>query len=219
MKMKSDTSVCTLLGDVVDSRAAGDRAHLHRALVGALDDVAASDGHALAVTVGDEFQGVYPRLGAALDAGLRVRLHLLPEVDVRIGIGRGPVMDLDPSRGLQDGPGWWAARAALERVETQSRGTALRELRTGYLAASDETEAAPTDDLTEAVNAALACRDHLVGSLSERSLRLLTGLLEGRSQSELAEQEGISGSAVSQQVRSHGIGAILHAHELVRRLT
>ena len=37
-------------------------------------------------------------------------------------------------------------------------------------------------------------------------------------QAELAEREGISASAVSQRVRVDGIGAVLAAHELLRRL-
>lgn len=212
MKVKPIATVA-LLGDVVDSRGSDDRPGMHRALTTALrrvDTVAPSE-QGLAVTVGDEFQATYATLGAALDAALRVRLSLLPDVDVRIGVGRGQVVDLDRERGLQDGPGWWAARAAVELVEKQSRGTALRAWRVGYRA----EEPAATD---EAINAALVCQDQLIGSLSERALRLLGGLLDGRSQAELAEQEGITASAVSQQVRSHGIGAILHAHELLRRL-
>jgi DNA-binding CsgD family transcriptional regulator len=189
MKVKSMATV-TLLGDVVDSRGSDDRPGMHRALTTALrrvDTVAPSE-QGLAVTVGDEFQATYATLGAALDAALRVRLSLLPDVDVRIGVGRGQVVDLD-----------------------RERGTALRAWRVGYRA----EEPAATD---EAINAALICQDQLIGSLSERALRLLGGLLDGRSQAELAEQEGITASAVSQQVRSHGIGAILHAHELLRRL-
>lgn len=213
MMVKARASAVTLLGDVVDSRGAQDRAALHRRLVTALDQVdsAAPSESGLRVTVGDEFQGVYPRLGEALDVALRVRLAVLPDLDVRIGVGRGEVIDLDRDRGLQDGPGWWAARSAVEQVERSARGTALRAWRVGYVA--DQPE--PTDD---AVNAALVCQDQLVGSLSERALRLLAGLLEGRTQAELAEEEGITPSAVSQHVRSHGIGAILHAHEMLRRL-
>ncbi len=216
MNLKSNPSVVALLGDVVDSRAASDRRRLHRGLVTGLARFSDA-GSSLRVTVGDEFQGTYDTLGAALDTAFRVRIALLPGIDVRIGLGRGPVVDLDVEEGLQDGPGWWAAREAIEDVERSSRGTALRQLRTGYRSAPDQppSERAGEED---AVNAALACRDHLVGSLSERGLRILAGLLEGASQADLAAHEGVSASAVSQQVRSQGIGAILHAHEQLRRL-
>ena len=71
----------------------------------------------------------------------------------------------------------------------------------------------------DAVNAALLCRDHLVGSLSERSVRLLRGLMDPHTtQSELATLEGISASAVSQRVRADGIGVVLAAEDLLRGL-
>ena len=77
-----------LLGDIVNSRAVDDRSRLHRDVVGALGavnaEVSGIDG--LDVTVGDEFQGRYRTLGAALDAALRIRLHLLPRVDFLFGM-------------------------------------------------------------------------------------------------------------------------------------
>jgi hypothetical protein len=70
----------------------------------------------------------------------------------------------------------------------------------------------------DAVNAALMCRDQMVGSVSQRSLRLLRGTLDGRTQAELATDEGISASAVSQRVRHDGLAVVLAADELLRRV-
>ena len=141
-----------------------------------------------------------------------VRVDLLPEVDVRIGVGRGEVTVLDAERGLQDGPGWWSAREAVEAAEAAAERAATRWSRTAY-------RSADPDPAQDAVNAALRCRDHLVGSLSERSVRLLRGLMEPQAtQLELAEREGISASAVSQRVRADGIGAVLAAQALLREL-
>ena len=135
---------------------------------------------------------------------------------------------LDAERGIEDGPGWWAARAAIEAVEHAAGRPPTRHLRTAYRPAppADGAAAAPDGDdegggesgaAADAVNAALLCRDHLVGSLSDRSLRLLRGLMHPETtQGQLAEREGISASAVSQRVRSDGIGAVLAAHELLR---
>ena len=39
-------------------------------------------------------------------------LALLPVVDVRHGIGWGPVSVLGEEPRVEDGPGWWAARAS-----------------------------------------------------------------------------------------------------------
>ena len=214
--MKNNASRCTLIGDIVGSRGSVDRADLHRAVEAALRQVddAVPSLTGLRVTVGDEFQGSYATLGEALDAGLRVRLALLPDVDTRVGIGRGSVTTLDPERGIEDGPGWWAARAAVEAAEEAAAKPATRHLRTALRVAPSEDDTA-----VDAVNAALLCRDHLVGSCSERSIRLLRGLMQPHTtQGDLATLEGISPSAVSQRVRADGLGAVLAAHDLLRRM-
>ena len=105
--MKSQASRCVVIGDLVGSRGAPNRRALHRAVEKALVSVNATVPAVteLRVTVGDEFQGAYATLGAAIEAALRVRLELLPAADVRVGIGRGPVQLLDAERGIEDGPG------------------------------------------------------------------------------------------------------------------
>jgi DNA-directed RNA polymerase specialized sigma24 family protein len=142
-----------------------------------------------------------------------LRARLLPDVDVRHGVGWGPVTVYEETPRVEDGPAWWAARAAIEEVWSRARRAGLRHLRTAYRRADD----APGPD-PRAVNAALICRDHVVGSLSDRSLRVLRGLLDGRSQRELAEEEGVSASAVSQRVRHDGIAALLAAEELLEEV-
>lgn len=206
-----------LIGDVVESRASADRRGLHRAVEAALADTNARVEHLepLEVTVGDEFQGVYPTLGGALEAALRARLALRPHAETRYGLGRGTTTTLDEARGIKDGPAWWAAREAIVAVEEQARRAALEHVHTAYRLAEGEQ-----DELgaSIAVEAALQCQDHMVGSLSERSGRLLRGLLEGMTQRELAEAEGISPSAVSQRVRADGLAVIVRCHELLRTL-
>ena len=68
------------------------------------------------------------------------------------------------------------------------------------------------------VNAALMTRDVVVTGLSERSLSVLDGLMRGRRQQDIADDLGISASAVSQRVRAEGIGVVLAADELLREL-
>ncbi len=213
--LKAGTSLCVVIGDIVGSRAAEDRRAVHDAVTGALAvaDRVVPSVRGLAVSIGDEFQGAYATLGEALDAALRVRLLLLPDVDVRVGVGRGTASVLDPEQGVEDGPAWWVARDAVVAVEADAERAATRLARTAF---RDADGPSPQVD---AVNAALLCRDHLVGSLSDRSLRLLRGRMDpDTTQAELAEREGISASAVSQRVRADGIGAVLAAHELLRRL-
>ena len=215
--MKPDRCRATVIGDVVGSRRAGDRAGLHTRIQRVLDAVNA--GHEpvrpLAITVGDEFQGSFEHVGQAVDAAFEVRLRLLPEVDTRYGLGWGDVEVLDPDRGIEDGPGWWVARDAIEWVATTERQAALRTVRTAF---RSDAPGAPDAPSPTAVTAALLCRDQLVGSLDERSLRILGGLMQHQSQAELAALEGVSGSAVSQRVRADGLAVVVAAQSELSRL-
>ncbi|AQT81856.1 RNA polymerase subunit sigma-70 [Mycolicibacterium litorale] len=212
VKAGASSRRATLIGDVVGSRLAADRTELHRRVTEALADIAAGGTDPLAFTVGDEFQGSYSTVGAAVDAALAVRLALAPDIDVRFGIGWGEVTLLDRQTGIQDGPGWWSARAAIEWTAAAQQQPALAAVRTAYRRHDDN---GPDPD---AVNAALLCRDHLLGSVDARSLRLLRGLLEGKSKKELAVMEGISASAVSQRTARDGLDLLVLACDHLRRL-
>lgn len=198
---------CVLIGDLVASRRAPLRQRLHGRLAEALAEVNERWAADLRITVGDEYQGTLPSLGAATSAALMVRLALLPEADIRHGIGCGATAVLDPDRGIEDGPGWWAARSAIKEAEELAGRAATRSARTSYRAA--EGAPAPAVVAQDAVRAALLGRDELVGRLDERSLVVLRGLLTGRSQRQIAEEAGVSPSAVSQRVRHDGLGVVV----------
>jgi hypothetical protein len=212
VKLKGSTVQATLLGDVVGSRTSADRRAVHRRLGVVLAD--ANERFeavgALRIPAGDEFQGSFATVGHALAAAVWIRLQLRPEVDIRQGVGWGAVSVLEEEPRIEDGPGWWAARLAIDEVKAQARSAGTRRARTAYRLV--DGVAGPDPD---PVNAALLLRDHLLGGLSERSMRLLAGLLDGASQSDLAAAEGISGSAVSQRVRGDGLAAIIAASELL----
>lgn len=206
------TSRATLIGDVVDSRGAADRATLHRAVNDALAAVAAGAIDPPAFTVGDEFQGSYAGVGSAIAAAWRVRLAVAPSVDVRFGIGWGEVTLLDEATGIQDGPGWWSAREAIEWTAEAQRQPGLALVRTTFRTA-DPAAVDPGP-----INAALMCRDHMFGSLDERSVRILRGLVSHRSKKELAADEQISPSAVSQRAGRDGLDLILSASRLLAEI-
>ena len=198
----------TLIGDVVASRAAGDRAALHDRLTAVLARV--NDTFApttpLRITIGDEYQGGFTTVGHALQASLRLRLALLPEFDVRHGLGWGELRVLQEEPRVEDGPAWWAARDAIHEIQEAQEHPGTRFRRTAFRVAPEQS--GPDQDL---VGSVLLLRDAAVGALSERSLSVLRGLLDGRTQRELAESLGISPSAVSQRVRSDGLAALVAA--------
>lgn len=204
--------MATLIGDVVSSREADDRAALHGRVLALIEEVNAGFAPLtpLRFTIGDEYQGAFATVGQALQASLRLRLGLLPSYDARHGLGWGEVEVLQESPRVEDGPGWWAARDAIHAVQEAEGRTASRWRRTAFRSAAGSGSGATDERLVEA---ALVLRDERVGGLSERSVSVLRGLLGGSTQKEIAGQLGISPSAVSQRVRADGLGALAAADE------
>jgi hypothetical protein len=195
-------SLYAVIGDLVGSRKVSDRVATHRTLVRSLAEVndLLNPTHPFAVTVGDEYQGACGSLADAVLAATLVRLAMLPDVDVRCGIGYGAVMVHDESEKavVQDGPGWWTAREAIDIV-----GRARDPRRSWYVHEGSGT-----------VNAFLLCRDQLIDRLNERGIRILRLALLGRSQKQIAEAEDVWPSAVSQQF-ARGVGAVVEAQHLI----
>lgn len=208
-------SAVALIGDVVKSRASGDRAALQRELVEVLQAVNALEPaeQALTATIGDEFQGVYLDVRAALRATLLLRLTLPEGLDCRFGLGAGQisVVGRSPYGLTQDGSAWWSAREAIEEAKRRE-DRRNRSLRTWFVASPDAP--APVAD-PALVNAALLARDEIVTAMNARSRRLTRGHLLGQTQRLLAEQEGITQGAVSQNLRSSGGLALIAGHELM----
>ena len=194
----------TVVGDLVSSRTRDDRAALHARFAAAIEEVNTDLAPVvpLRIQVGDEFQGRFAARGEALGAVLRLRLLLAPDVECRYGLGWGPLSVLDEDTGVEDGPGWWLARDAIDAVHSS------RERRTAYRG--------PDQELVEAV---LLGRDALLSRLDARSVRILQGLLEGRTQRELAEELGVSASAISQRVRHDDLAALVAQDALLREFT
>lgn len=225
------TVVFTLIGDLVGSRQVASRARVQDALASALAAAAriVPPVDRLEPTVGDEYQGVYTSFGAATLTALLVRLHLSGTVDTRCGIGAGEreVFAAGRTPMLQDGPAWWSARAAVDAL-----GTPANRLRRTWFDAShlEVVEAVGGVGGVEAVggvgrpvaaaalaNAFLATRDALVDRMNERARAVLLLALEGRSQREIAQHEGVSESAVSQAV-ARGVGAVRDAQAMLADL-
>src|SRR5690606_10138349 len=191
--------------DIIGSRRLADRAAAQRAFDTAIAQVerdlpVATLG--LKPTVGDEQQAVYPTLEAALGSILLLRLALPDGAEFRYGIGIGEVGVVASSAaaaGIPDGPGWWAARSAIEQVQMLQKRTAPQ-ARSWVVAHETSTGVPP--DAVRWTNAYLLARDELVGAMSDRTRRLTYGRCLSRTQAELASEEGITQSAVSQALSS-----------------
>ncbi|KQZ22368.1 MULTISPECIES: SatD family protein [Microbacterium] len=202
--------VIAVLADIVGSRRLDDRTAAQRIL----DDTIARvekdlplAQHPLVPTVGDEQQGIYRDLESAMVSLLMIQLALPDGLAFRFGIGVGEVRAVDSVHGeLADGPGWYAARAAIEIVHARE-GRAVPRTRTWIVGAPGQDEV--MQSTIAASNAYLLVRDELVGVMNERERRLTYGRLLGRSQHDLAAEEGISQPSVSKSLRNAGSAALL----------
>lgn len=194
-----------MIGDVIGSRRHPDRRALATMLTRALDRVngAIPPLQPLTVTIGDEFQGAYATIGGALAASLRLWASTADEVDLRVGIGWGELIVEDPARSPfgQDGPCWWRAREALDRVRNAERS--YRWPPSWRTAAITGTA---TDGLLEAY---LMARDHILGRIDGIDGEIVWGLLDGESQTDVARRLGLDKSSVSRRARTHGLLALV----------
>lgn len=204
--------------DIVGSRRLADRAAAQRAFDEAIDRVERDRPLATArlrPTVGDEQQGVYSTLPSALASLLLLRLALPDGIEFRYGVGIGEI-GVVPSRasdsGIPEGPGWWAARDAIERV-AQLQRRSVPSARTWVCAHEDES--AVEHERAGAANLYLLARDEIVGAMSARTRRLAYGRCLGATQRELAEQEDITQSAVSQALDKGGAAAVVEGFRML----
>lgn len=209
--MTRSPSVVAVIVDVSKSRSHADRAELQRQIqdaFGRVNEVVAAD-QPLEPTIGDEFQAAYGDLALALRATLLARLALPDGVDCRFGLGLGELVTIGEGvRGaVQDGSAWWSAREAIDEARKHEYSK-LGFVRTWFRSADDSS----TESL---VNAYLLGRDHLVGAMNPRARRLLHGQLLGTTQAQLAADEGITQSAVSQNLARSGANALVAGEALL----
>lgn len=217
-----------LLGDVVQSRAYRDQEALLHALARLVERVndAVPARQPLRLAVRDEFHAVYDDLADAVEAALRLRLAAgdvaLPvrtdgdvdehwPVDVRVGIGEGEVVHLDPERpgAAQSGSAWWAAREALDAAfDLPGRSQWPPSLRTVHRGGDPV--------LSGAVNAYLLCQDQLFARMDLRDRRALRGLLDGERQVDVAAELGITQPAIARRLRDRGALALKRGLEALR---
>lgn len=202
-----------ITADIIGSRKLADRAGAQREIVAVLVGV----GAALALpplvpTIGDEFQRSYRTLDHALVMTLLVSLALPDGVRLRFGIGLGTATDDVEDSAPGDGPAWWAARDAVNRLHRMQKRSAPH-ARTWIVAAPGQDDPMPPVTLA---NVYLLARDEIVSGMNARARRLTYGRCLGATQAELAESEGITQPAVSQLLSTAGAAAVVEGFTALR---
>lgn len=215
MGLRPGTEYAVMIGDIVGSRSARSQEGMFVALQEAhhwlnerVEAVEPVD-----LTVGDEFQGIYPHVRSALRAAVLLRLYLHGSYDSRFGIGWGEVTTVTPEKApmAQSGAGWWRAREAIEEAATLARRSGWpRSLRTRVRGIDSSLEAA--------VNAFLLCQDHLIDRMDAKDAQIALGLFEGRQQAEVASRLQISQSSVSRRQTENGPASVYRAQSQLEAL-
>ncbi|HET7120491.1 MAG TPA: SatD family protein [Solirubrobacterales bacterium] len=201
----------TLIGDVIESRRSANRVELQEHLKAALATVNGLYGtrKPLEATIGDEFQGCFMSAAEATGASLLLRLQLLGAgVDTRYGLGFGEVMVFTRRVPVtQDGPGWWAARDAIDACRELAEQPSSHYVRTYFFGGEDWPRERRGEEA--ALNSFLLCRDAMVDRMKRQTRNRLYGLLLGKSQAEIAAEEGTTQGAVSQSLSRSNAFAVL----------
>ncbi|MBA8816409.1 hypothetical protein FHX48_001482 [Microbacterium halimionae] len=200
----------TVIADIVGSRSLPDRAAAQRTLdqiIAEVDEDGPRAIQRLTPTVGDEQQALYATTDSALRAILLLQLALPDGVQCRFGVGVGETGEVPAASGaIPEGPGWWAARRAIDEVRALQQRT-LPAARTRVVV--DAGESSSTHEAAKFANAYALVRDQLIAGMSERARRLTYGRCRGRTQRELAASEDITQSAVSQTLAHSGAAALV----------
>jgi hypothetical protein len=210
-----DPAGVAVIADLIGSRRLPDRALSQRQLTAAADRVnkLITPIQPIAATVGDEFQALYADAASAFEATLLMRLWLPEGIDTRFGIGAGTYRTISTEpHDIQDGSAWWSAREAIDvaKAKQERRNPALR----SWYSVDPEHVGRFPDQQTAC--AYLIARDYIVGKMRASTRVMLRGSLVGQTQSELAEELGITQGTVSSAMRKSGPSIVIEGVGQIR---
>ena len=201
-------TAAAVIGDVISSRQIVARLDTQLEFEAALERVNQRFDpiQPLRFTIGDEFQGLFVSLAAALRASLWIRLESIDLIGVRMGIGTGEVTVLDPDRSpiLQDGSAWWRAREAIGEVSAWESRKGMPQTSHTLVRTEGPDEGA--------ANAGLILADAIVERFDSTDATMTMMALSNGSQEEMSKRLGLHKSSISRRMQSHGIAALVAAY-------
>jgi hypothetical protein len=207
--------VAVLTGDVVHSSKVAriDPEAVPSALrtaFGALEDPERPILASFQISRGDSFQGVLQKPHQAFRAALLLRLMLRKgqypfPLDVRIGIGVGPVDRLVPDHtGEGSGPAFTFSGATLDNLKRTHRDERTR------IGCGDPA-------LEDRYNTVLGLVDVIAGRWSAYQASAALGALGGAGVSETAAAESVSKQAISRRLRTAAFWSVEQALQYLER--
>lgn len=210
-----DATGVAVIADLIGSRKVPDRALAQRQLGDTANRVnkLITPIQPLAATVGDEFQGLYADAASAFEATLLMRLWLPEGLDTRFGIGTGSYRTISTvPHDIQDGSAWWSAREAIDvaKAKQERRNPTVR---TWYAVDAEHIGRFPDQ---QTACAYLISRDYIVGKMRPSTRAMLRGSLVGQTQTELANELGITQGTVSSAMRKSGPSIVIEGVDQIR---
>lgn len=201
-----------LIGDLVGSKELGykERKKFQAILtdkISQLNKESDSIISPLTITLGDEFQAVYKNMSALLADSWSILTALHP-VGVRFSVGIGEIytpLNTEQTLGM-DGPAFHSARDGMDQVK-KSGGTYCVKL------GSSKNQSDAAQSLVSLVNYSLMFLSNEMGNWKVTRLQVLTMLDDGLSIKEIAEEIGISESAVYKNREDGNLKLILELKE------
>lgn len=200
-----------LIGDIVDSKSQPGRDTLQRKLAAALRTASERKpklASPYTITLGDEFQAVYKSADNLFLDVFSILADIYP-VEARFGIGVGELTTaINPKQALgMDGPAFHRAREVITTLK-----------KSGYLVGLQGEPASPgaAYDHWKLLNHLLNFVSHKVEGWEHNRLRIMVGLLQGRSVAELERELEISNVAVYKNINA---GALDELHGLCHEIT
>lgn len=209
--------VVAVILDIVGSRRLADRTasqlHLDESIARVHGDLPIAL-EPFRPTVGDEQQAVFASLKDAVETILLLQLAIPDGLALRFGLGMGAVHQLPTGSGgtISEGPGWWAARAAIDVARTR----AFRNVPSLYAWVEvDPDQPANVQSVATSVNALLVMHGEAISRMPDHARRLAYGRWLGIEMRVLAEEAGISMGAASLRLRASGFNALSEATRLI----
>jgi hypothetical protein len=202
-----DPQYVAIIADIIRSRriVGVDRRDLQKNIEGTLADLNRRFADALAakfvLTIGDEFQALL-KTGKPIPEIIRHIEVALPDVEIRLGIGRGPLETALRKDAIgMDGPVWHAARAAIGLAKADHL---LGGVFSGF----------GNDD--PVLNGLARVLHYVRHRLTSKQRAILEHLLKSNNQRKLANKTGVSPQAISKQARASGSDAYREAEDAFR---
>ena len=183
-----------IIGDIINSRDIQPRQPFQQKFKRHLDRLNVASAHLASpytITLGDEFQAVYRKADALFKDIFSIMVALQPsQARFAIGIGKiSTAINRKEAIGM-DGPAFYKARSGIEELREQQRVW-------GLFAGNHDDKAAEDLRIHHHVFALLS---HQMQSWEPNRFKVLLGLLNHKSQSDIAKEIGISAVAVHKNV-------------------